>query len=184
MSAQLCSSSSCTLRSVFHSVPCRGQSSMKTTSALAPARSASSMRLRKSSSSVSVKVDVLVIQSKVVDAALGRRDPGGHLAGLYHLVHERMHEGVVALGGNPVLEAPLVVLARDHLAVGVDRHAGPRPDRAAEARRGESQAERITRALDHAVPALESDLAIPEVGLAHHLVQRVEHGDFLLALGS
>src|SRR2546428_7442022 len=104
MRAQLCASSSCTLRSVFHSAPCRGQSSMKTTSAFAPARSASSMRLRKLSSSVSVKVDVLVVQAEVVDAALRRRNPGGHLARLDHLVHQRMHEGVVALGGNPVLE--------------------------------------------------------------------------------
>src|SRR5947208_17196603 len=101
MSEQVCASSSWIFLSEAHSAPCRGQSSMKTTSAFAPARSASSMRLRKSSSSRSVKVDVLVVQAEVVDAALGRRDPGGHLAGLDHLVHQRMHEGVVALGGNP-----------------------------------------------------------------------------------
>src|SRR2546425_2618326 len=160
MSAQLCASSSCTRRRTFQVSLFLGKSSMKTTSALAPARSASSMRLRKLSSSVSVKVDVLVIQGKVVDAALGRRDPRGHLAGLDHLVHQRMHEGVVALGGNPVLEAPLVFLARDHLAVGVHRHAGPGPDRAPEARRWQGEAQLVARALDHAVPALESDLAI------------------------
>src|SRR5712692_8098271 len=95
MSAQLCASSSCTLRSVFHSTPCRGQSSMKTTSAFAPARSASSMRLRKSSNSRSVKVDVLVFQAEVVDAALGRRDPAGHLSRLDHALHERMDEDFV-----------------------------------------------------------------------------------------
>src|SRR5690349_5384097 len=117
MSAQLCASSSCTLRSVFHSAPCRGQSSMKTTSAFAPARSASSMRLRNCSSSASVKVDVLVLDRQVVDAALGSCDPARHLARLDHLLHERGDEGPVAFVGNPVLESPLVLRAIDHLAV-------------------------------------------------------------------
>ncbi len=48
MSAQLCASSAWTWRRTFQASPLRGWSSMKTTSAFAPARSASSMRLRKS----------------------------------------------------------------------------------------------------------------------------------------
>src|ERR1044072_1321413 len=39
-------------------------------------------------------------------------------------------------------------------------------------------------ALDLAVPALEPDLAVLEIGLAHHLVQRVQHRDVLCSLGS
>src|SRR5438552_14238631 len=143
MRPQLCASSSCTLRSICHSAPCRGQSSRKTTSAFAPARSASSMRLRKSSSSVSVKMDVLVIQSQVVDATLGRGDPGGHLAGLDYLVHERMYKRAVAFRRDPILEAPLVFLTRDHLAVRVDRHAGPGADRAAKTRGGQAEAQLV-----------------------------------------
>jgi len=40
------------------------------------------MRPRKSS----VKFDVFVVDREVVDAAIRRRDPCGHLAGLDHLV--------------------------------------------------------------------------------------------------
>src|SRR5947208_10843557 len=108
MSEQVCASSSWIFLSEAHSVPWRGQSSMKTTSAFAPARSASSMRLRKASSSGSVKVDVLVFHGKVVDAALRGRDPGRHLAGLDHALHERKHVGTVAFRGNPIVQAPLV----------------------------------------------------------------------------
>src|SRR6185436_19976896 len=121
MSAQLCASSSWIFLSIAHSGPCRGQSSRNTTSAFAPARSASSIRLRKSSSSWSVNVDVLVLHGKVVDPALRRGDPAGHLARLDHPMHERMHEGAVALRRNPVFEAPLVFLARNHASMRVDR---------------------------------------------------------------
>src|SRR5574339_415477 len=113
MSGQLCASSSWILRRIAHSAPWRGQSSRNTTSAFAPARSASSMRLRNWSSSFSVKVDVLVVHGEVVDATVGRGDPAGHLAGLDHAVHERVDVGAVALGRDPVLEAPLELLARD-----------------------------------------------------------------------
>src|SRR5687768_12033612 len=96
MSAQLCASSSCTLRSTFHAGPLRGQSSMKTTSAFAPARSASSISFRKL-----LELDVLVLHGQVVDAALRRRDPAGHLAGRDDLLHQRMHERSVGIGWNP-----------------------------------------------------------------------------------
>src|SRR4051794_33506596 len=119
MSEQLWASSSWIFLRTFHSAPLRGQSSRKTTSAFAPARSASSMRLRKTSNSVSVKFDVLVINGEVVDAALGRCDPAGHLAGLDHAVHERLDEGPVGGRGDPLGEVLLVVLLRDHLARGV-----------------------------------------------------------------
>src|SRR3954466_9019637 len=116
------------------------------------------MRLRKASSSSLVKLDVFVLYGEVVDAALRRRDPRGHLAGLGHLLHERMDEGAVALRGDPIVEPALVFMTVDLLPGGVDRHARPGPDRAAEARGGEREAQGVARALDHAVPALEADL--------------------------
>src|SRR5436853_5602666 len=101
MSSQLRASSSWTRRSTFQVSLFLGKSSMKTTSARAPARSASSMRLRKSSSCLSenesVKMDVLIVDGEIVDAALGRGDPGGHFPRLDHLVHERADERAVAL---------------------------------------------------------------------------------------
>src|SRR5438067_13754307 len=129
------------------------------------------MRLRNWSSSGSVKADVFVVQREIVDAALGRRDPGGHSSRLDHFLHQRMHEGMVALRRDPVLEPALIVLARDQLAVRIDRHAGPWADRAAKPGGGEREPKLMARALDHPVPALEPDLAILEVGLAHHLIQ-------------
>src|ERR1700694_5361770 len=96
------------LRSSFHCSLWRGQSSMKTTSAFAPARSVSSMRLRNAFSSWSVKLDVFVLHRQVVDAAIGRRDPAGHLAGLDHPVHERVHECLVVFVRDPACQASLV----------------------------------------------------------------------------
>src|SRR3954469_23783256 len=148
MSAQLCASSSWIFLSIAHSEPCRGHSSRSTTSAFAPARSASSMRFRKWSSSVSVKVDVLVVQAEVIDAALRRRNPAGHLAGFDDPVHEGMDEGAVALRRDPVLEPLLVFVALDHPAVRVDRHAGPRADRATEAGGGQREPQAVAGALD------------------------------------
>src|SRR4051812_22705628 len=104
MRAQLCASSSCIFLSTFHWAPLRGHWSMKTTSALAPARSASSMPLRNAARSFSVKLDVLVLDRKIVDAALGRGDPAGHLAGLDHAPHERVHESPVGFRGDPVMD--------------------------------------------------------------------------------
>src|SRR5438874_2546605 len=96
MSAQLCASSFWICRSSFHASPLRGCSSMNTTSAFAPARSASSILLKKS-----VELDVLMLHRKVVDAAVGRRDPARHLARLDHALLQRMHEAAVRFGGDP-----------------------------------------------------------------------------------
>src|SRR5437868_5793805 len=92
----------------------------------------SGMRGRACSSSRSVKVDVFVLDGEIVDAALGRRDPAGYASRLNDSFHQRANEGSILLRRDPVLQAPLVLGALDHLSVRVDRHAGPRPDRAAE----------------------------------------------------
>src|SRR5258708_2548119 len=73
------------------------------------ARSVSSMRLRNSPRSRSLKLDVFVFDREVVDAALGRRDPAGHPARLDHALHEGMDEGAVRLRRDPLREAPVVV---------------------------------------------------------------------------
>src|SRR6185369_13427360 len=108
---------------------------------------------------------ILVFHREVVDAALRWRDPARHLAGLDHALHEREDVGAVALRWDPVREALLVLMAGDHPALRVDRHAGPRADGAAEAGGGQRQAEVVPGALDLAVPALQADLAVLEVGL-------------------
>src|SRR5258708_36317165 len=109
MSAQSWASSACTCRRIFQSRETLGYESRYTTSALAPARSASSMRFRNSPRSRSVKLDVFVFDREVVDAALGRRDPAGHPARLDHALHEGMDEGAVRLRRDSLLEAPVVV---------------------------------------------------------------------------
>src|SRR5512138_3740457 len=52
----------------------------------------------------SVQLHVFVLHREVVDAAFGRRDPGGHLAGFHHLLHQRVHERLVRLRGDPLSE--------------------------------------------------------------------------------
>ena len=65
--------------------------------------------------------------------------------------------------GIQSVEPPLVFVAADQPALRLDRQAGPRADRAAEARGGQRQREVVAGALDHAVPALEADLAVLEI---------------------
>src|SRR5258706_4382188 len=87
----------------------------------------------------SLQMNILVIDCEVVDAAVGRRDPGRHLAGLDHLLHQALHEAAVALARQPLARALLPRLAADDPAFGRDRYARPGADRAAEA--GAPQAE-------------------------------------------
>src|SRR5438552_16753926 len=98
MSTQLWASSAWMRRKTFHSSEFLEYASMKTTSAFAPARSASSMRFRKS---VSMKLDVLVLQREVVDDALERRDPAGQLVRLDDVPDWRVHEPSLALPRVP-----------------------------------------------------------------------------------
>src|SRR5207247_4925173 len=172
MSTQLWASSAWMRRKTFHSSEFLEYESMKTTSAFAPARSASSMRFRKS---VSMKLDVLVLQREVVDAALGRSDPAGHPAGLDHLLHQRMHERLVGFARDPVGKGCFIQFPLHEVSLRVHGLSRPGADRAPEARRRQAQAEIVRRALDHAVPALQADLAVLEIGLAHHFVQRIQH---------
>src|SRR6185436_9440833 len=116
----------------------------------APARSASSISFR--NSEFLMELDVLVPHGEIVDAAVGRRDPAGHLARLDHLLHQRMHEGAVGLRGNPGMELFLVLLLGKHFPLRIHRLARPGADGAAEARRGQGEAEREAGALDLAVP--------------------------------
>src|SRR5258708_38727280 len=91
-STQLWASSAWMRRKTFHSSDFLEYESMNTTSAFAPARSASSIRFRKAFSSSSVKLDVLVLQRQVVHAALERRDPARHPTGPAHLLPQRVHD--------------------------------------------------------------------------------------------
>src|SRR5258707_10424422 len=116
---------------------------MKTTNAFAPARSASSMRFRKSASSFLLKLDVLVLDGKVVDAALGRRDPAGHLAGLDHALHQGVDEGAVGIRGNPLREIFFIFFFCNCFSLRSYRLPGPGADRAAEARGGQGKAQGV-----------------------------------------
>src|SRR5262249_31622866 len=114
------------------------------------------------SGSQSVEFDVLVLDRQVVDAAVGRGDPARHLAGLGHALHERMHKRLVRFGRDPVVELILESQLIDELSVRRHGLSSPCADRAAEAGGGEGEPERVPGALDLAVPALETDLAVLE----------------------
>src|SRR4051812_9945989 len=117
----------------------------------------------------SVQLHVLVVHRQVVDSALGRRDPGGHLPRVRHFLHQRMDERPVRLRGDPLLERFPKKLLGNQPALRVRGQSRPGADRAAKARRGQGEAQIEAGALDLAVPALEPDLAVLEVGLAHDL---------------
>src|SRR3989304_2424708 len=144
MRAQLCASSAWTWRRIFHSFEFLEKESRKTTSAFEPARSASSIRLRNSPSScaengpgdgpeaASVESDVLILHREVVDAALGRRDPAGDLAGFGDALHQRQHEGAVGRGRNPVAQVLFVEILVHDIALRVHWLPRPAADRAPE----------------------------------------------------
>src|SRR5690242_801516 len=100
---------------------------------------------------------ILILDREVVDAAVGRRDPGGHLAGLDHLLHETLYEGAVALARQPVADMRLPLGAADDPALGRHGHAGPGADRAPEAGAGQRELAPDAGFLDEPVPALHAD---------------------------
>src|SRR5438046_7878758 len=90
---------------------------------------------------VSVELDVLMLHRQVVDAAVGRRDPAGHLAGLDHALLQRMDEAAVRVGGDPPGKGLFKNLFGNEIALRVDGQSRPGADGAAEARGGQRQAQ-------------------------------------------
>src|SRR5437879_4830403 len=165
MSTQLWASSAWMRRKTFHSSEFLEYESMKTTSAFAPARSASSMRFRKS---VSMKLDVLVLQGQVVDAALGRRDPAGHPAGLDHFLHQRVHERLVGFARDPAGKGIFIQLPLHEVSLGIHRLSRPGADSAPEERRRQAKEQILCRALDHAGTELQAYLDVLDLDITHH----------------
>src|SRR5689334_15391986 len=124
--------------------------------------------------------DVLVVDRQVVDAAVGRGDPGGHLAGFGdRLLHQALDEDLVGAGGQPLVAPGVPRLGRHRLAGRIDGHAGPSADRAAEMRARQAELEVDAGLGDRAVPAGDADLAVLDVGVPRDLVERVAHRHLL-----
>src|SRR5258708_3302543 len=121
----------------------------------------------------SLQMHILVFDREIVDAAVGRGDPGGHLAGLDDLMHQALDEGAVALGREPCADAAVPFLAADDPALGRHMHACPSADRSAKAGARQGELAPDPGFLDHPVPALYADLAIPDIGAAHRLVHAI-----------
>src|SRR5208283_4059243 len=121
--------------------------------------------------------DVLVIHRIVVDAAVGRRNPCRHFAGLRDTLHQAQDVCPVAFTGQPTARVRSELFRADGLALGSRWHAGPVSDVAAKARAGQRQTEAMARLLDQSVPSLQSDFAIPYVRAARDFVHRIAHGD-------
>ena len=83
-----------------------------------------------------------------------------------------------ALGSHDAIRRVVLVL-RDGPAGRIGRHAGPVPDRAAEARARQREAECVAGRFDQLVPARQAAHAVLGVRVAHDLVHRVAHRDGL-----
>src|SRR5262245_44004398 len=105
-----------------------------TSAARIPAGPAPMMTKRVIARTPSLQAHVLVVDGEVVDAAVGRRDPCRHLAGLDDALHQALDEGAVALRGNPAREPGAPLGVADELALGCRELARPGADRAPEAR--------------------------------------------------
>src|SRR5208337_1816362 len=125
------------------------------------------------------QLHVLVIHRVVVDAALGRRDPGGHPGGLVNAVHQAHDVGLIAFARQPLALARVEILLRDRPASRVGWNAGPVPDVAAKSRTRQRETERIARLLDQPVPALDAQFAVSNVGAARDFVHGVAHWNAL-----
>src|SRR5947207_12898152 len=127
-----------------------------------------------------VQRHVRVVQRQVADATPGRRDPGGHFSGLDHALHQTLHVAPVGCARQPAGHASVVLLAADKSALEVGGNVRPCTDRAAEAVARQLQLEVVAGALDLHVPALQADLALPDVGVAQHFVHGVAHRGWFL----
>src|SRR5712691_9330687 len=121
----------------------------------------------------SIQAHVLVVHRQVVDAALRRRDPRGHLPGLDHALHQALDVVSVGCARQPAGHASVVLFAADGPALEIGGNVRPGADRAAEAVARQLQLEVVTGALDLYVPALQTDLAVPDVGVAQYFVHGV-----------
>src|SRR5579859_4095865 len=107
-----------------------------------------------------MQLHVLILDREVVDAAVGGRDPGGHLAGLDHLLHQALDEGAVALARQPFARPCVPLGASDDPAIWTHGNASPGTDRAAEAGAGQRELAPDAGFLDQPVPAFDADLAV------------------------
>src|ERR1017187_3442043 len=130
-----------------------------------------------------MQLHVLVVHGVVVDAAIGRRNPRGHLALILYSVHEAQNGPPVALAGQPAANLSVELLRAYRMSGQIGGPSGPRSDVAPETRAGQRQTESISGLLDQPVPALHAQLTIADVGASRDLVHRVAHGD-LLSLGA
>src|SRR5712692_610317 len=103
------------------------------------------------------------------------RQPRGHFSGFDHPLHEALHVVSVGSARQPAGHASIVLLAADRMALEVGANVRPGTDRAAEAIARQLKLEVVTGALDLHVPALQSDLAVSDVGVAQHFVHGVAH---------
>src|SRR5271166_6073719 len=73
----------------------------------------------------SVEADVLVGDPEVVDAAVGRRDPPGELAGFGHTLHQASDKAAILLARQPILLPGAPLFGGNGLALGCGMHARP-----------------------------------------------------------
>src|SRR5579872_230836 len=111
-----------------------------------------------------MQMDILVIDGKVVDAAIGGRDPRRHLAGLEHRTHQALDEPAIGIARNPGRRVRAPGVSAHRRAAWIDRGTAPGTDGAAEARARKRELEGEAGFGDEAVPALHPDLAIADIG--------------------
>src|ERR1019366_3504064 len=126
-----------------------------------------------------MQLHVLVVHGIVVDAAIWRRNPCSHLAGLLHSVHEAQDVRPIALARQPFANLSVELFLADRPSGQIGGNAGPRSDIAPETRAGQRQSERVAGLLDQPVPAFHAQLAVADVGAARHLVHGIAHRDLL-----
>src|SRR5579871_2661651 len=124
--------------------------------------------------------DIFVVEGLAVDAPVGRREPGRNLAGLGDRPHQAMDKGAVGLARQPLAAAALERLGADDPPERVGRNAGPEPDRAPKSGAGQGEARVESGCRDHAVPALEEDVALLDIGRAYGFVHGVARWDRLV----
>src|SRR6516164_9040254 len=128
-----------------------------------------------SSPAASIQPYILVIERRVVDADLGRRDPARDLARRGDPLHQARDKRAVFGRGQPLVLAPVPFLLGERVALRVGRDARPDADRAVEAGARQPEAEIMSVFREKPVPALHADIAIADIGAARHLVHSTAH---------
>src|SRR3954452_9529972 len=102
-------------------------------------------------SASSIRTHVIVSQSEIVDAAIGRRDPAGEFARLSDPLHQALDKVAIGVGRQPFALLCLPQIGGDRISPWIRLDPRPSADRAPESQARQNEPKVAPGFLDQAV---------------------------------